>query len=147
MARVTLELPTSFQFVTDITVDIGHINYGGHLGNDSALTLLHEVRLRFVRSLGLNELDIEGRGMIITDAVVVYKAEAFWGDLLEAELACVDFNKYGCDIFYRLRRKTDDRDILHAKTGILFFNYETRKPASIPAAFSAALLARETQPI
>lgn len=139
MARVKLDLPQRFAFSTEIAINIGHINYGGHLGNDSALTLLHETRLHYLKSLGYTELDIGGLGLIQTDAVLVYKAEAFWGDRILAEVVADDFNKYGFDFVYRLKRLADQQDILHAKTGMLMFNYDTRKPASVPADFLAAL--------
>lgn len=139
MPRVKLDLPEQFTYSTEIAIGIGHINYGGHLGNDSALTLLHETRLRFLKSHALTELDIEGLGLIQTDAVLVYKAEAFWDERLTAELAVQDIGKYGFDFFYRLRRQSDGQDVLHAKTGMVFFNYDTRKPASIPASFLARL--------
>jgi 4-hydroxybenzoyl-CoA thioesterase len=139
MARIRLDLPDQYDFTTEISIGIGLINYGGHLGNDAALTLLHEARIRFIASLGFTELDIAGKGLIQTDAVLVYKAEAFWGDVLQADLALADFNKYGFDVLYRLRRVSDQQDILHAKTGLLFFNYEARKPSRIPAEFLEAL--------
>lgn len=144
MARIKLDLPSAFPFSTPIEVGIGHINYGGHLGNDSALTLVHEARLRFLKSLGFTELDIGGRGIILADAVVVFKAEAFWGETLIAEVASADFNKYGCDLFYRFRKQADDKEVLHAKTGVLFFDYTTRKPASVPAPFLSALGMQES---
>ncbi|MBV8657707.1 MAG: thioesterase family protein [Burkholderiales bacterium] len=139
MARIKLDLPEHFVFSTEISIGIGSINYGGHMGNDAALTLLHEARIRFIHSLGFTELDIAGRGLIQSDAALVYKAEAFWGDVLVVDIALDDFNKYGCDLYYRVRRPADGRDILHAKTGMLFFNYDTRKPASIPKEFVVAL--------
>ncbi len=139
MARVQLDLPEKFHFLTQINIGIGEINYGGHLGNDAALTLVHEARMRFIHSLGFTELDVAGRGTILTDAVLVFKAEAFWGDSLDAAVAVDDFNKYGCDFYYRLTRKSDGRDILHAKTGMLFFDYKARKPVSVPPEFRAAL--------
>ena len=36
LARVKLTLPDAWQFDTTVTVRIGDINYGGHLGNDGA---------------------------------------------------------------------------------------------------------------
>jgi 4-hydroxybenzoyl-CoA thioesterase len=139
MARIELTLPPNFTYGTSIDVGIGHINYGGHLGNDSALTVLHEARLRYLKSLGFTELDIAGRGLILTDVAVVFKSEAFWGDTLCIDIATDDFNKYGFDLYYRARCASDGRDVLHAKTGVIFFNYESRKPASIPSAFLSAL--------
>ncbi|GAB3250791.1 acyl-CoA thioesterase [Chitinimonas naiadis] len=145
MARVKLELPAHFPYSTAIEIGIGQINYGGHLGNDSALTLVHEARLRFLRSMGLTELDIGGLGLIQSDAVVVYKSQAFWGETLQAEVAAADFNKYGCDLYYRFRQQTSGRDVLHAKTGMVFFDYGSNKPAAIPAVFLDALKALDVQ--
>ncbi|MGQ5523106.1 acyl-CoA thioesterase [Chitinimonas sp. PSY-7] len=144
MARIKLDLPEYFPFRTEISVGIGLINYGGHLGNDSALTLVHEARLRFLQSLGLTELNIGGLGMILTDAALVFKAEVFWGETLVVEVASTEFNKYGCDLFYRFRKQADNRDALHAKTGILFFDFTTHKPAKVPVEFLSALGMQET---
>lgn len=135
MARVQLELPAQFSFSTPIQIGIGQINYGGHLGNDSALTLIHEARMRYLKSLGFSELDVDGLGLIICDSVVVYKSQAFWGETLIAEVEPADFNQYGCDFFYRLYQQDSNKDVLHAKTGMVFFNYATQKPAKVPAAF------------
>ena len=52
MARLTLDLPSRFPFSTELEVQVGHINYGGHLGNDSMLSLVHEARVRYLRHLG-----------------------------------------------------------------------------------------------
>lgn len=139
MARVKLDLPQAFPFSTTIEVGIGLINYGGHLGNDSALTLVHEARLRFLDAHGFTELDIEGRGLIQADAVLVYKAEAHWRDLLIADVAVDDFTRCGCDFYYRFRHRDSGRDVLHAKTGLVFFDYAARKPVSVPPSFIAAM--------
>lgn len=68
-----LELPNRFQFTTDLNVRIGDINYGGHLGNDAMLSLIHEARVQFLKRLRYAEHNIEGVGIIMADAVVVYK--------------------------------------------------------------------------
>ena len=60
MARVKLALPESFSFETDIKVRISDINYGGHLGNDSVMSLIHEARLRFLEKYGYTELNVCG---------------------------------------------------------------------------------------
>jgi acyl-CoA thioester hydrolase len=38
-------------------------------------------------------------------------------------------------MFYRLRNKETGKDVAIGKTGIVFFDYEKRKVASIPAGF------------
>jgi len=135
MARVTLELPERFIFTAELPVYINFINYGGHMGNDAVLTLIHEARVRFLRTYGYTELDIEGRGIVLSDAVIVYKSEGFPGDTLVVEIALTDFVSYGCDICYRLTNKVTGKEVARVKTGIVFFNYQARCPTRIPEGF------------
>ena len=131
MARIKLELPAGFPFSTDLPIRITDINYAGHLGNDGVLGLLHEARFRFMAHHGLQELKVEGLGLIITDSAIVYKSEAFAGETLTV----ADFNKYGCDFVYRVTEKRSGREVAHAKTGIVFFDYEKRTVQKIPQSF------------
>lgn len=135
MARVNLELPESFLFSTELKVRITDVNYGGHLGNDALLGLLHEARVRFLAHHGLAELDICGLGIIIADSVIVYKSEAFSGEALLIAVAIVDFNQYGCDFVYRITEKTSGREVARAKTGIVFFDYQQRTVQPAPPVF------------
>ena len=138
MARVHLDLPEQFDFSAELSVRISDINYGGHLGNDAVLGLIHEARLRFFRKYGLSELDIGGTGLVVADAVVIYKAEGFYGDMLTIEVAADDLSRCGCDFLYRLTNKKSGREVARAKTGIVFIDYTTRKVVPVPEAFKAA---------
>ncbi len=142
MARIRLELPEKFVFSTEIPVRISDINYGGHLGNDAVLALAHEARLRFLVAAGFSEMNIGGRGLILSDAAVVYKSEAFYGDLLRIEIALDDPNRYGCDLLYRLTQAEGGREVARAKTGIVFMDYEKRKVARMPDMFRSAFFAQ-----
>jgi acyl-CoA thioesterase FadM len=135
VARIKLDLPETFIFTTEMDVQICHINYGGHLGNDSLLALIHEARIRFLESMGYSEMNIEGAGLIMSDAAVVYAAEVFRGDRLTIEIAAHDFSRVGCDLFYRLTSRRLGKEVARAKTGILFFDYEARKVRPIPENF------------
>ena len=135
MARIELNLPEIFDFSTDVRVRISDINYGNHLGNDALLSLVHEARLQFLQSRGFSELDIDGCGLILTDAVILYKSQGFHGDLLTILAAVGDFTKYGCDFFYKVIRKNGGKEVARAKTGIVFFDYNRQKVAPVPAAF------------
>ena len=135
MARIELNLPDDFSFSTDVRVRISDINYGNHLGNDALLSLVHEARLQFLQSRGFSELDIDGCGLILTDAVIVYKSQGFHGDLLTILAAVGDFTKYGCDFFYKVIRKNGGKEVARAKTGVVFFDYNRQKVAPVPAAF------------
>lgn len=136
MARIKIDMPENYIFSTEMPIRISDINYGGHLSNDAMLSIIHEARIRFLNRYSYGELDIEGLGLIMTDSAIVYKAEGFHGDLLQVDIALGDFNKYGCDIYYLISNKKTAVEIAHAKTGIVFFDYNERKVTSIPEAFT-----------
>ncbi len=135
MARVEIELPERFPFVTEIPIRISDINYGNHLGNDAVLTLAQEARVRWLASHGWGELDIAGLGIVVADAAVVYRAEGRYGMVLRAELAWSDVRSRGLDLLYRFTDSATGREIALAKTGIIFFDYAARKVAHLPEAF------------
>jgi acyl-CoA thioester hydrolase len=135
MARIKMEFPGSSEFSTEIRLRISDINYGGHLGHDSILSLTHEARVRFFIHYGFSELDVDGPGIILSDVAVVYKSESFYGETIVVEIAVCDFTKYGCDLVYRLREKESGREVALAKTGIVFMNYAERKVAPVPEKF------------
>ncbi len=135
MARIKIDLPGSFVFSTTIPVRITDINYGGHLGNDALLSIVHEARLQFLTESGYSEIDIEGRSIIMADAAIVYKSEVFYGDTLRVEIAVIDFGRVNCDIVYRVSNDQTGKEIARVKTGIVFFDYDARKPVAIPEGF------------
>lgn len=135
MLRTKLQLPKTFTFSTEIPLRVGDINYGGHLGNDRILSLVHEARVRHLRRFGYTELDVEGAGMVVADAVIVYKSEAFYGDVVNISLTCADFHRYGCNYFYRLTNKQSGREIARAKTGMVFFDFQRRRMVPMPEPF------------
>lgn len=137
MPRLQLDFPAEVRFTCEFSVRASDLNYGNHVGNDSILTIMQEGRIQFYRSLGYqNELHFEGQvGHLVADSAIVYKSEAFLGDVLSIDIAISDFNKYGFDMFYRLRNKATGKDVAIGKTGMVFFDYEKRKVASIPVGF------------
>ncbi|MFT7409530.1 MAG: acyl-CoA thioester hydrolase [Oleispira sp.] len=136
MARVNLILPESFTFKTVLDVRVTEINYGNHVGNDRMVSLLHEARLRFLRSFGFGEFNISGLGIMVTDLMVEFKSESFVGENLQFEVGVNDFNKYGCDFIYRVTCADEGRLVTLAKTGIVFFDYDERKISKIPKKFT-----------
>ncbi|MFW1677486.1 acyl-CoA thioesterase [Pontibacter sp. JAM-7] len=139
MARIKLEMPKHYTFSTSMVVRINDINYGGHLSNDSILSIIHEARVRFLAQYQYTEMDIEGSSLIMTDSVVVYRAEGFHGDQIQVDVCIQDFNKYGCDFYYLLSNKATAVEIAQAKTGIVFFDYGSHKVRPVPAAFKARM--------
>jgi acyl-CoA thioesterase FadM len=140
MARIKLDMPDNYLFSTELCVRISDINYGGHMGNDAVLSMVHEARLRFLKHYHYAEFDVEGAGIIMTDSAIIYKAESFHGDRVQVDVTVADFNKYGCDMYYLLSNKDTAVEIAHAKTGIVFFDYNERKVVAVPEGFRNKML-------
>jgi acyl-CoA thioester hydrolase len=140
MTRVTLDLPEYFSFSTDIPIRISDINYGNHLGHDSIIILIHEARVRFLHAYGFTELDIDGFGLVMTDLVILYKAEGLYGEILTIEVGIQDLTTYGCDLVYRITNKETETEVARAKTGILIYDYEKRKVVEVPKRFKSTMM-------
>ncbi len=135
MARVKIEYPETTLFMHELTVRITDLNYGNHLAHDSLISLLHEARAQFFIANGMQEHDIDGSGIILADIAVAYRSEAHFGQIMQIEITLDDFGKKGCDMFYRMTCKKSESVVAIAKTGLVFFDYETKKPVSIPQSF------------
>lgn len=136
MARIKIILPEKFSFSTFIDVRITDINYGGHLGNDSVLGIIHEARVRLLTDKGFSEGDIDGVGILMMDAVINFPSEGFYGDKLRIDVAVDEITNAGCDIYYRFVNVANDKVIVKAKTNIAFYNYESKKVTKTPKVFS-----------
>jgi len=133
MERIKLNLPESFSFSTTIPIRISDVNYGGHVGNDSFLSLLHEARLRFLNQFGYSEMNVEGVGLIMSDVGIEYKKELAYGDTIKISVAATGFDRLGFDLYYLIELIEGDKTIIagKAKTGMLCFDYATKRKASI----------------
>jgi len=143
MQRVKINLPDNFNFSTNLKIRITDLNYGGHVGNDSFLSLIHEARQQFFNFFGYAELKIENASLIMTDALMEFKKELNYGDEVKISVVADSFDKFGFDIFYKLEIGNNGVPMLagKAKTGMLCYNYESKKIMLLPEK-AVAVLAR-----
>lgn len=134
MARIKVDLPDQFSFSTIIPVRITDLNYGGHVGNDTVLSLIHEARMQFLQHYGYAELDMAGVGLIMSDVAIEFKQELFYADQVKVAVTANDFSKVSFDLFYKLEKETAGKTILvaTAKTGMVCFDYAKKKVAAVP---------------
>lgn len=137
MARIKIDLPEHFTFICNIPVRITDINYGGHVGNDTVLSIIHEARMQFLKSLGSTEMNFEGVGMIMADVAIEFKSELFYGDLVIVSVTTREISKIGFELFYKLetlRQSQGDKKIVigAAKTSMICYDYEKKKVLSLP---------------
>lgn len=135
--RIKIHFENEFTFTTRIPVRITDINYGGHLGNDKILAIVHEARMAYLQHLGYTEMNIEGSGIIMADSAIQYKGEGFFGDVLKVEMYAVARSEMHFDLFYKLSTERNHKviDIAFVKTGMLCFDYNKRQIRPIPKPF------------
>ena len=136
--RISIELPEQFPFTTRLTVRIGDINYGNHVGNDAMLRLMQDARLRFLAERGWSELDAAGASLIMTDAAVIYRSQARFGDELQIGVAVRDLTRTGFAFVYRISQVKDGGEVARGQTGMAFFDYARNRVARMPEAFRQA---------
>lgn len=134
MARVKITIPEKLLFDCTIPVRIADINYGQHLGNDALVSMLHEARVQWLQALNYSELNIEGAGLIMADLAVMYKNEAFYGDLLLFKLYMGETSAVSFELVYEVIN-LQQKQIAIAKTGMVCFNYALKKVSSLPIPF------------
>ncbi|MBC7187235.1 MAG: thioesterase family protein [Calditrichaeota bacterium] len=132
MPRTDIRALEYYPFGVDLKVRITDLNYGGHLGNDRLLGLLHEARVAFLASLGWSEMDCAGVSLIMGDAVIRYLGQAFAGDVLCFEVGMGEARRCGFRLYYRVTRPADGATIALAETGMICFDYQAGKVRPLP---------------
>ena len=142
MPRLELKARDPYPFACELTVRTTDLNYGGHLGNDRLLALVQEARVAWLASHGWSELDCGGAGLIMGDAAVVYRAEAFAGDTLRLQVVACEPSRVGFRLATRVSRPADGgraaAEVALAETGMVCFDYARRRPVALPEAVRAA---------
>ena len=123
-------------FTTSIRVRIGDINYGGHMGNDRYLLLFQDARIRFLETLGLSEGDIgDGTSLIISEAHIRYRNEAFLNDVLMVQVNATDLGVVKFRFNFMVNRESDGQIIAEGHTWMGTYDYHERKICKIPDSF------------
>ena len=145
MPRVRLSEQEVYEFQSSFQIRPQDINYGGHLGNDNLISLVGAARAYLFHSMGLSELNLGDRqtGIIITDLIVNYKAEAFLFDELLIDTHIDEVAQKGFRMFHRVRR--DMKLIALVETGFATYSYATKKIAPVPASFLKCLANRQIE--
>src|SRR5450432_3116140 len=127
MPRVKIDLPAVFQFSSVIPIRITDLNYGGHVGNDTVLSVIHEARMQFLHHYGYT-------GMIMSDVAIEFKNELFYGDKVKASVILTEISKVSFALYYKLEKETTGKLVITAiaRTGMVCYNYEAKKIAAVP---------------
>lgn len=134
MARIKISIPEKFSFATEIPIRITDVNYGGHVGNDAILSIIHEARLRFLKHYGYSEMDLAGVGMIMADVAIEFKREAFYGDTVISSVTAADFGRVNFDLYYKLEKEQGGElvTVALARSGMICYDYSRKKICPVP---------------
>ena len=135
MARIKIDLPGKFPFTANIPVRITDINFGGHVGNDTILSIVHEARAQFFTHCGYTELDFGGTGTIMSDVAIEYKNQTYYGEIILASVATGEITKVAFDLFYKLEKRSAEGKLIpvaFAKTWMVCYDYDKKKVTAIP---------------
>ncbi|MEW4983164.1 MAG: thioesterase family protein [Cycloclasticus sp.] len=139
MARLSITYPQRTLFSCALPVRITDINYGQHLAHDKLISMIHEARAQFFLHFNMQESNIAGLGIILADLSISYQAESFYPDILRIEMALDEPSRCGCNMIYQITRDNGETVVATAKTGLVFFDYDKKKVASMPNEFKQLL--------
>ena len=146
MGRVKIKFPDEKPlFTAIIPVRISDINYGNHLGNDALLSIIHEARMQLLAQWGYTELQAGGNSLIMRDVMIAYRGEAFYGEVLEVKIYAEEFTERSVDLLYHITTAREGlvKEIAHAKTGMVWFDYEGRKTMDMGEELKSKLMGME----
>jgi 4-hydroxybenzoyl-CoA thioesterase len=132
MAHVVLVEQEQYTFHYPVKIEPRHLSIGNHLGSDNLILLASAARADAFHSMGLTQVDLgDGvTGIIIADIVVTFRAEAFLHDEIVIDTHFGAFTGHGFTVFQRIRK--GDEVLAIAETGLVAFNYRSRKIARVP---------------
>jgi acyl-CoA thioester hydrolase len=130
-------LQNEFRFSNEIDIRISDINYGGHLGNDRYLSIFQDARLRYLKQFGYSELSIgENTSLIMKQAHIDFKAEAFWDDRLTVYVRISKIKSIKFMMEYLMVKDNDQAKVVASGyTEMVGFDYQNRKVKKLPEKF------------
>ncbi len=139
MPRVYLDFPDEIvSYTTELRVRLSDVNRANHVGNDAFVRMFSDLRAEFWQASGITQIQPDASsGILVTDLVVLYKAEAHIFDLLRFEFGVHDVNKYGADVLCRVTRPADGALVAVIKSGFVYGDYGTGRVCPPPADFTA----------
>jgi len=139
MPKIKLKKKDNYEFEYKATLQVTNINYGGHLGNDALVGIIHEARVNLLRTLGCSEFDLgDGKtGIIMSDLGVNYLGEGFMFDDIVVHSNIDEISSASFRIFHHVTKK--EKTIAFAETGIIAFDYNDRRITEVPEVFLVSL--------
>ncbi|MBN2545380.1 MAG: thioesterase family protein [Spirochaetes bacterium] len=135
MSKVKLKSLDKYEYEYKRILLVKDINYGGHLGNDALVTILHEARIDLFNKLGATEFDLgdNATSIIMADLIVNYTGEGFMLDEIKIMTHIDDISSASFRLFHKIIKQ--DKTLALAEVGIISYNYKDKQIVEIPEVF------------
>ncbi|MBL6729875.1 MAG: thioesterase family protein [Bacteroidia bacterium] len=133
MKRMKIDMPSRWQYATEIEVRVSDLNYGNHMGNQEFLAYAQESRVRFLAHYGYTELDFGGVSLIQADAAITFSCEGNLGDKVQIELATEVTGSSSFNIYYKFTNLTKSKHMANIRTALVSYDYEKNRPIALTA--------------
>lgn len=117
-------------------VRIDDVNFGGHLGHDRLITLLHQARVDMFKSLGVSEIDCAGEHMVMRRIEIKYSHQSFLDDELQVEIT-LDRNRACVILNYEVVNLSVNKRAASAVMQMSVISHEDQRPLSPDVFFEA----------
>jgi acyl-CoA thioesterase FadM len=128
-----IEMPSQWQYSTEIEVRVSDLNYGNHMGNQQFLAYAQEARVRFLAENGFTELDFGGVSLIQADAAITYSCEGRLGDQIKIAIATEVTGRSSFNVFYQFTNLTQGKHMANIRTALISYDYEKNRPIGLTA--------------
>lgn len=121
MAKVTIKYPGNTMDSMYITVRDRDLNVQGHVGIEVLVQYMEEMRTHFFVSNNLDIKSIDGCSASLVNIVIDCKSKAHFTDVLKLELTAEVIEPDICDLYFRITRKENGKEVALARAGLSFF--------------------------
>ena len=99
--------------------------------------------MQFLKQYGFTELEVAGASLIMSELSVEFKNESFYNDILEVKIFSGEISRVSFELFYEIsvKRNSQKTTIALAKTGMVCYNYQTKKVQAVPEKLIVILMA------
>ncbi len=131
MAKLDIQKIEKLLFTTEIRIHVGYINQGHHLGHESLVLILQEVRERYFNSLDTSEFAHDDYGIMIVNVAVEFLKEGHYGDTLTIKLGIGKIGSTSVEFIYEVYNQ-HEQQVARALTTSVFCSKSKRKVMRIP---------------
>lgn len=136
MERVKINLPEKVLYQQSFKISETDINEVNHMGNERVLVFVNSIKDGFFRELNLIG-NSEKEGIIFANHTINYKSEGFLNDEITCEVGVNNITECSFDLISHFI-KTNSKTLALVRTGIVYYDYETRKIKPLPESFITA---------